>query len=161
MFSHQGGLLSVWFLIRLVFHQMVSHQSGLSSDGLIRVITHQVVCHQGGHSSDVLSSGWSFISSLIRMVFHQVVSHQGGLSSGGLIRVDFDQVVSHQVVSHQSGLSSGGLSPGGLPLGGVFHQSGLSPAKVVFREGCSLVRGSLTWPHLIQEKGFRERKKCS
>ena len=85
------------------------------------------------------------VSGLKRgMVSHQGGLSSGGLSSGGLIRVDFDQVVSHQVVSHQSGLSSGGLSPGGLPLGGVFHQSGLSPAKVVFREGCSLVRDSLT-----------------
>ena len=101
-----------WYLFSVIFHQDISHQGGLSSLwSLIRVVPHPggfssgwsliiVASHWGGPSS-----GWS----LIRVVSHhcglsllwpliRVVPHQGGFSSGwSLIRV----------VSHHRGLSSG------------------------------------------------------
>ena len=81
----QGGHLS-GDLIRVV-----SHLGGLSPGWSLRVVMHQVISHQGGLISVVshrgsLSPGWS-----LRVVIHQVMSHQGGLSPGwSLIRVVFD-----------------------------------------------------------------------
>ena len=89
-FSHQGGLSSVWSLVRVISHQsglsshgggFSSHHGGLSSVwSLVRVIS-----YQGDVSSErsiirVVSSGWS----VIRVVFYQdgLIRVMGGLSSG-------------------------------------------------------------------------------
>ena len=124
MVPHHGGFLSRavssgWSLIRAVFHKVVFHLGGHSSDWYpVRVVSHQggtpsgwslirVVPRQGG-----LSSGW----------FCQQGDnssgqfHQGGLSLGqsfmkwSFIRVVPDQGSFIRVVSHQGSLSSSGLS---------------------------------------------------
>ena len=63
---------------------------GCHQKSVVRVVFHQMVCHQGGLSSDGLSSGWTFIRwSVIRvvrhcLVFHQMVCHHGSLSLDSL-----------------------------------------------------------------------------
>ena len=47
--SHQGGLLSGWSIVRVVFHQLVFHQGGLSPGWSFT----RVVFHQGGLTSGV------------------------------------------------------------------------------------------------------------
>ena len=146
---HQGGLASRWPLIRVAFHQVVSHH-WWSQISLIRVVSHQgglssgwpqMVSHQGG-----LSSGWSHEGGLIR-----VVSHQGGLSSGGLSSLVVSDGLSSgwsliRVVSHQGGLSSGWPQHGGLPSPSLLMSglsSGQSLSRVVSHQGGLLSGWSL------------------
>ena len=99
-----------------VFHQVISHQSGLSSRwSVFRVVGfHHCVFHRSGLSSECLTSGWSLIrESFIRVVIHQGVFHQGG---------------------DQGGHSSGSLSSGWSFIRVVLRQSGLSSHNV-HREG--------------------------
>ena len=143
MVSHQGGLLSGCFLIRVDFHQG-AFSSGWS---FIRCFLIRVVFYQGA-----FSSGWSFI---------RVLSHQGGLLSGCfLIRVDFHQGAfssgwtSIRVLSHQGGLSSGGLSSGWSFIRAVFHQVGLIRVvfcHVVLSSGWSFIR--LSFAMLFSHQG--------
>ena len=116
MVSCQGGLLSGWFLVRVVSYQggfsswwslirMVSCQGGLLSGWFLV----SMVSYHGGLSSEqflvmVLLSGWSLI---------RVVSSQCGLSSG-LSRIRGDlfsgwsvKLVLVRVISCRGDLSSG------------------------------------------------------